>query len=132
MTRKPLEVGYIEWTLNSRKVSWLELLWCRGPDNPNTPQKEVNCRDINGNEEIDPAISSQTFNKFFSTIGQKIQFKLINIKKHYTDYLTEPATNTFILAPTNTEEIGDIIKALNIPKSIGPNSIPTRPLKQFP
>ena len=113
-------------------MSWLELLWCRGSDNPNTPQKEVNCLDINGNEEIYPAISSQTFNKFISTIGQKIQFKLVNIKKHYTDYLTEPATNTFILTPTITEEIGDIIKALNIPKSIGPNSIPTRPLKRLP
>ena len=83
-----------------------------------TTKKEVNCLDINGNEEADPAILSQTFNEFFSTIAQKIESKLINITKHYTDYLTEPTTNTFILTPTNKEEIEDIIKTLNIRKSI--------------
>ena len=92
---------------------------------------KVNCLDINGNEEVDPAVLSQTFNEFFSTIAQKIESKLINTTKHYTDYLTEPTTNTFILTPTNTEEIEDIIKTLNIRKSIGPNSIPTKLLKQF-
>ena len=96
-----------------------------------TTKKEVNCLDINGNEEVDPAVLSQTFNEFFSTIAQKIESKLINTTKHYTDYLTEPTTNTFILTPTNTEEIEDIIKTLNIRKSIGPNSIPTKLLKQF-
>ena len=51
--------------------------------------------------------------------------------KHYADYLTEPTTNNFILAPTKIEEIEDIIVKLNMGKSIGPNSIPTRLLKQF-
>ena len=35
-------------------------------------KKEINCLNINQNEEADPAISSQTFNKFFATIAQKI------------------------------------------------------------
>ena len=96
-----------------------------------TTKKEINCLNINGNEETDPGILSHTFSSFFSTIAQKIESKLINTTKHYTDYLTEPTTNTFILTPTNTEEIGDIIKTLNIGKSIGPNRIPTRLLKQF-
>ena len=90
-------------------------------------KKERNCPNINGNEETDPAILSQTFNSFFSIIAQKI----INTTKHYTDYLTEPTANTLILTLTNTEEIEDIIKTLNIHKSIGPNNIPTRLLKQF-
>ena len=77
------------------------------------------------------AISSETFNKFFSTIPQKIEYKLVSTTKHYENYLTEPAANTFILTPKNTKEIKDIIKTLNIRKSIGPNSIPTRLLKQF-
>ena len=41
-------------------------------------KKEVNCLNIHGNQEIDPAILSQTFNCFFSTIAQKIKSKLIN------------------------------------------------------
>ena len=95
-----------------------------------TTKKEVNCLDINRNQEVDPAILSQTFNEFFSTIAQKIESKLINTTK-VKHYLTEPTTNTFILTQTNTEEIEDIIKTLNIRKSIGPNSIPTKLLKQF-
>ena len=75
-----------------------------------TTKKVVNCLDINGNEETDPAILRQTFNSFFSTIAQKIKSKLVHTTKHYTDYLTELTTNNFILTPTNTEEIEDIIK----------------------
>ena len=96
-----------------------------------TTKKQVNCLNINGYEETDPAILSQTFNSFFSAITQKIESKLIHTAKHYTDYLTEPTANKFILTPTNTEETGDIIKTLNMRKSIGPNSIPTRLLKKF-
>ena len=86
---------------------------------------------INGNEETDPAILSRTFNSFFLTIAQKIESKLTHNTKHYTDHLTEPTANKFILTTTNTEGTEDIIKTLNIPKSIGPNSILTRLLKEF-
>ena len=34
-----------------------------------TTKKEGNCLNINGNEETDPAILSQTFNSFFSIIA---------------------------------------------------------------
>ena len=85
-----------------------------------TKKKEINCLDIHGNEETDPTILSHTFSSFFSTIAQKIESKLINTTKHYTDYLAEPTTNTFILTPTNTEESEDIITTVNIGKSIGP------------
>ena len=71
-----------------------------------TTKKDINCLNINGNEETDPAILSQTFNSFFLTIAQK-KSKFINTTKHYTAYLTEPTTNTFILTPTNTEETED-------------------------
>ena len=99
--------------------------------NINKTTKKQKKNKKNEDEETDPAILSQTFNKFFSTIAQKIESKLINTTKHYTDYMTELTTNTIILPPANTEEIEDIIKTLNIRKSIGPNSIPTRLLKHF-
>ena len=56
-------------------------------------KKAVNCLNINQNEEVDPTILSQTFNKFFSAIAQKIESKLINTTKHYTDYVTEAITD---------------------------------------
>ena len=48
-----------------------------------TTKKEVNCLNINVNEETDPAKLSQTFNSFFSTIAQKMESKLIHTTKHY-------------------------------------------------
>ena len=51
--------------------------------------------------------------------------------KNYTDYLTNPSENTFFLRPTSPNETEDIIKTLSVGKSLGPNSIPTKLLKQF-
>ena len=51
---------------------------------------------MNGIEKTDQAVLSQTFNKFFTTIAQKIESKLVNTAKQYTDYLTEPVRDHFI------------------------------------
>ena len=42
-----------------------------------TTKKDINCLNINGNEETDPAILSQTFNSFFLTIVQKKSLNLL-------------------------------------------------------
>ena len=81
-----------------------------------TTKKEINCLNINRNKKTS-CYTSQTFNSFFSTIAQKIESKLINTK-HYTNYsqMTEPknTANILILTQTNTEEVEDIIKTLNM------------------
>ena len=43
---------------------------------------------------------------------------------------TDPSEKTF-LTPTSPDEVEDIIKTLNLRKSIGPNSIPTKLLKKY-
>ena len=92
----------------------------------------MGCLKINGREETDPAILSRTFNIFFSTIiAQRIESKLVQATKHFTDYLTEPIDNALVLTPTNAEKIEDKIKALNMFKSVGPNIISTKLLKRF-
>ena len=45
--------------------------------------------------------------------------------------MTNPFDKTFFLRSTTPDEIEDIIKTLNIGKSLGPNSIPTKLLKHF-
>ena len=81
-----------------------------------TTKKEINCLNINRNKKTS-CYTSQTFNSFFSTIAQKIESKLINTK-HYTNYsqMTEPTNtaNILILTQTNTQEVEDIIKTLNM------------------
>ena len=51
--------------------------------------------------------------------------------KNYIDYLTNPSEKTFFYRPTTLDETEDIIKILSVGKSLGPNSIPTKLLKQF-
>ena len=97
----------------------------------NISKKNINCLNINDTEEKDPAILSDSFNKFFTTIAQKIESKIVPTNKNYTDYLTNPSENTFFLRPTSPNETEDIIKTLSVGKSLGPNSIPTKLLKQF-
>ena len=75
-----------------------------------TSKKNINCLKINGNEETNPATLSDSLNNFFIMIAQKIEAKLVHTDKHYSDYLTTPIDNTFILAPTSPKEIEDVMK----------------------
>ena len=86
---------------------------------------------INDIEETDQAILSDSFNKFFTTTAQKIESKTVPTNKNYTDYLTNPSEKTFFLRPTTPDETEDIIKTLSVGRLHGPNSIPTKLLKQF-
>ena len=71
------------------------------------------------------------FNKFFIEIGTNIQTKISPTKKYYTDYLLNPSKETFLITTTSAEERSDIISDLNIRKSTGPSSIPTKVMKQI-
>ena len=71
------------------------------------------------------------FNKFFIKIGTNIEIKISPTKKYYTDYLLNPSKETFLITPTTDEAISHIIYDLRIRKSTGPNSIPTKVMKQI-
>ena len=96
-----------------------------------TSKKSINCLKINGNEETNPSTLSDSLNNFFVTIARKIEAKLVHTDKHYSDYLTTPIDNNFILAPASPKEIEDVIRTLNLGKALGSNSIPTKLPKQF-
>ena len=46
--------------------------------------------------------------------------------KHISDYLSNKASSTIFLQPTDKEEIANIISSLNSNKASGPNNIPYR------
>ena len=79
----------------------------------------------------DPFVVSNHFNKFFSTIAQKIEGKTVKTKKHFSDFLSEPLQSNVFLTPTLPDEIQEIIKSLNSKKATGPNSISKKVLKVF-
>ena len=74
---------------------------------------------------------ANTFNKFFSTIAQKIESKIIPTKTKYQDFLDNPSIDSFFLTPTDPQEIKSTINNLKNNKATGPNSIPTKLLKTF-
>ena len=81
------------------------------------------------NEDIDnPERIANTFNNYFSTTGEKTQAKIKHSHKMYTDYLSNKNPDTFFLSPTNKEEFKFILSSLDINKSTGPYSIPSKVL----
>ena len=72
----------------------------------------VTCLNVDGIEETDPFLISNHFNKFFSTIAQKIEGKIVKTNKHFSDFLTEPLQSSFLLTPPLPDEIQGVIKSL--------------------
>ena len=72
---------------------------------------------------------NNAFNNYFTSIAEKTKSNIKFFPKHYTDYLSNTNTNTFLLTPTDKSNIFFIISLLDSHKSSGPNSIPVKILK---
>ena len=94
-------------------------------------QKTVICLNVDGIEETDQFLIYNHFNKFFSTIVQKSDGKIVKTNKHFSDFLTEPLQSNFFLTPTLSLEIQEIIKSLNNKKTTRHNSTSTNLLNIF-
>ena len=66
---------------------------------------------------------------FFSTIGKKLESKIIDTNTSYDKFLKNPNDKGLFIKPTSVEEIKHLIINLNSNKSSGPNSFPTKILK---
>ena len=69
-------------------------------------------------------------NKFFVEIPQKIESKIKQSKKDFKQYLGNPSPDIFFLNPTNPKEVELKISSLKNSKANGPNSLPTKILKE--
>ena len=85
--------------------------------------------EFNNRAVTDPTAMSNVFNNYFTSIAKKTNSNTKFSPKHYTDYLSYTNTNTFILTPTDKNEISFTISFLDSHKSSGPNSIPVKILK---
>ena len=97
-----------------------------------TKNKSINCLNVNNTEETGSFVLSSSFNTLFTTIAKKIESKIVHTPKNSTNFLTNPSEKTCFLTPITPDEVQDIIKTLNLRKSIGANSIPTKLLKNIP
>ena len=56
---------------------------------------------------------------------------IMEAKKPISDYLGQTTDETIFLSPTTPADIGSLINYVKANKAIGPNSIPTKILKEF-
>ena len=83
-------------------------------------------RTLNHNNKtvINPVEIAIIFNKHFVSIAEKARASLNYSHKYFSEYKENNSSNSFILSPTNKNEISSIISSFNPNKSVGPNSIP--------
>ena len=71
------------------------------------------------------------FNTFFISVAAKLNEKIVKAKKPFSHYLGQITDETIFLSPTTPADIESLINCIKPNKAIGPNSIPTKILKEF-
>ena len=74
---------------------------------------------------------AEDFNDFFTSIGEKLQYKIYPTNRNYSYYFKNPNPNTFFTSPTSPEEVINIIQDLKINKITGLNSLPQKIIKRI-
>ena len=121
---------YFEENKNNCRAIWIgvnQVICPKGKKKLNSPTSLID----EGKTIANPKNIAEHFNKFFIKIDTNIQNKISPTKKYYTDYLLNPSKETSLITPTTDDEISHIISGLNIRKSTGPNSLPTKAMKQI-
>ena len=71
------------------------------------------------------------FNTFFTSVAAKLNGTIAKVKKPFSHYLRQTTDETTYPSPTNPADIESLINCIKPNKAIGPNSIPTKILKEF-
>ena len=73
-----------------------------------------------------PIAIANTFNYFFTSVAETAQSKIKFSNKSFRSFLSTKNNGFFIITAANKEESYEKKLSLNINKSCGPNSIPTK------
>ena len=74
-----------------------------------------------------PTEIAEEFNKHYSNVADKIlNNRKYQGKHHFSKYLKNPNSKSFMISPTSNNEIISIISNMDTSKSVGPNSIPNQ------
>ena len=104
---------FFEETKRNSKAIWQGIHDIKKSNRINTPSLLL----IEGNTITDSQDISEHFNNFFTSIGQDLQKNIAPTKKHFSDHLKAPNTDTFYILPTTPKEISDLIKTFKNSKS---------------
>ena len=80
-------------------------------------KKDINCFKVDDQQATDPFLISNYLNKFFTTIPKKLDSKIVQTDKKYSDFLDNPLEKTFVLTTAEPNEVQSLIKTLNLKKA---------------
>ena len=110
------------------KKTWTLLRHIIGKSNDVT---SVGSFDINGVHVSDNQIIANSFNTFFSSIGDSVANSIPYVNKNFKSYLSGKVNRSFFMGPTDPEEINKIIGFLKPKASCGYDNISSILLKQL-
>ena len=85
---------------------------------------------INDNSVSDPIVIANAFNDNFATIGSKLESSILPTDTSFTSYLRGSFPQTFVLFPTNVNEIITVVNNFENKSSAGKDGIPVFLIKQ--
>ena len=74
---------------------------------------------------------ANNFHTFFTSVAAKLNEKVLKAKKPFSHYHGQITDETIFLYPTTPADIKSLTNCVKRIKAIGPNSIPTKILKEF-
>ena len=75
---------------------------------------------IDDNNIDDPNIMAESFNSYFSQIGENLARNIPDTNKPFNEFLLRPNTSSIFFAPTDSSEIINIVNNLKTHNSPGP------------
>ena len=85
---------------------------------------------LSGNKVVtDPTSIANKLNSFFVNVGPNLASKLPRSTQHYKSYLRNSPVESFILLPTNSEEVLANIKTFSNSNSLDPHNISSKKVK---
>ena len=115
------EIAYYKSILTKHNNSNKQLWSTFGKilNNKKVKHNKITCLSSNNETITDPNKIAETFNKFFSKIGENLARNFPNNNTDFKNYLNEPITHSIFLFPTTEVEISKIIKSLKNNNLIG-------------
>ena len=96
-----------------------------------SPASKIQMLTHKGATVTDSLHIANIFNDYFSSIAEKTKANIKFSNKSFQDFLHHPNADSLFITPTDAHEVNLIISSLNSYKSTGPNSFPTKTLRQL-
>ena len=95
----------------------------------NSNDVPINSLPIGETLKTNAKLIANHLNTFFASVAAKLNEKIVKAKKPFSHYLGQTTGETIFLSPTTPGKVESLINCIKCNKAIGPNSIPTRTLK---